>query len=262
MTETHRHELQRVRRAFDRAAKHYDAAAEVQRQVAAALRTLLPDTAPGPRLDAGCGTGQALPWLRALPPDAPVLALDFAPLMLARARQRLPDSIPLCADMEALPLSDASIALAWSSLAVQWCEPGPASVELARVLAPGGTLVLSSLGPATLIELRHAFAGIDAHQHVRPLPPVEALREALLAAGLVPEHFSVATHTLHRPHLRAVLNDLKGIGANVSGSEQRRAPLGRAAWRTVEARYEALRTEAGLPVSYEVVLVRARKLKP
>lgn len=259
MNEERRHELQRVRRAFDRAAAHYDAAAEVQRQVAAELRTLLPAAAKGPLLDAGCGTGQALPWLRALQPDTPLLALDFAPHMLDRARLRQPDCIPLCADMEALPLADASIALAWSSLAVQWCEPGLACAELARVLAPGGTLVLSSLGPATLFELRHAFAGIDDHSHVHPLPPVQALREALLAAGLVPQHFSGATRTLHRPHLRAVLNDLKGIGANVSGSGQRRAPLGRAAWRAVEARYEALRCDAGLPVSYEVVLVRARK---
>ncbi len=259
MNDAHRRELQRVRRAFDRAAAHYDAAAGVQRQVAEQLRAFLPAAATGPLLDAGCGTGHALPWLRALQPNAPLLAVDFAPHMLERARLRQPECTPLCADMEALPLRDASVALTWSSLAVQWCETARACGELARVLAPGGTLVLSSLGPATLAELRHAFAGIDTHTHVRPLPPVEVLRDALPAAGLAVQRFEVARLTVHRPTLREVLDELRGIGANVSGSGQRRAPLGRAAWRTVEARYEALRTHEGLPVSYEVILVRAQK---
>lgn len=261
MNAAQRRELQRVRRAFDRAAAHYDAAAAVQRQVATRLRALLPAHPPvgGALLDAGCGTGHALPWLRALQPDAPLLALDFAPHMLARARQRPCASAPLCADIEALPLRDAGIALAWSSLALQWCAPARAFAELARVLRPGGLLVFSSLGPGTLAELRHAFAGIDRHSHVRPLPGVDRVRAAVTGAGLVAEHFEVAPTTVHRPSLRAVLDDLKGIGANVSGDAQRRAPLGRAAWRTVESRYETLRTDAGLPVSYEVVLVRARK---
>ena len=78
---------QRVREAFERAAASYDGAAVLQRQV---CDHLLADFDPSPEpnsiLDAGCGTGYGARLLRSRWPGAHLTAVDFAPAMLALAR--------------------------------------------------------------------------------------------------------------------------------------------------------------------------------
>jgi malonyl-CoA O-methyltransferase len=61
-----------------------------------------------------------------------------------------------------MPLADNSVAHIFSSLALQWCENIPALMfEIERVLQPGGTAVIATLGPDTLRELRSAWAKVD-----------------------------------------------------------------------------------------------------
>ena len=122
----------RIRNSFERAAPTYDAAAVVQRRVCARLAAGLPSTIAARRiLDAGCGTGFALPLLRQRFPEARAIALDFAPGMLHRIDWPCER---VAGDVEHLPLAPASIDLYWSSLAVQWCDPARALAEARRVL--------------------------------------------------------------------------------------------------------------------------------
>ncbi|MBL8460717.1 MAG: methyltransferase domain-containing protein, partial [Zoogloea sp.] len=139
-----------VRAAFDKAADAYDAVAAVQRSACDRLLALVSAQALQPRriVDAGCGTGYALAGLHRRFPDANLIALDFAPAMLRRHAPGL--ALPLCADLERLPLADASIDALWSSYALQWCHPRKALPELARSLRPGGQLWIATLGPGTL----------------------------------------------------------------------------------------------------------------
>ena len=69
-----------VRRAFARAAATYDAAAVLQREVGARMMERLDviKLAPAAVLDAGCGTGEALPELAARYPRSRRVALDSA----------------------------------------------------------------------------------------------------------------------------------------------------------------------------------------
>lgn len=126
-----------VRQSFERAAATYDQAAGVQRLACKILAEQLPQPLSAtPRLlDAGCGTGYALPLLQAFAPTAEVLALDLAPAMLARAHAA---TARIQGDLECLPLATACIDLYWSSLAWQWCDPARALAEARRVLRPGG----------------------------------------------------------------------------------------------------------------------------
>lgn len=246
-----------VRAAFDKAAPHYDAVAAVQRTACARLLELsTPCPAmPGLILDAGCGTGFALPHLRARHPQAQLLALDFAPAMLGRIPQV--EALPVCADLETLPFAAATLDAVWSSYALQWCNPRSAFAELARVLRPGGRLWLATLGPGTLSELRSAFLQVDHAEHVLPFPEPETLKSALSNAGLRILHQERDTLRAWAPDLRGLLRDIKTLGAHQTGAPRR--PLGKAAWGRLTAAYESHRQPAGLPASYDTLWFIAEK---
>ena len=79
-----------LRRSFERAAQSYDAAAVLQHEVCKRVdeRLDLIKHQPSIILDAGSGTGNALPALRARYPKARVIALDLALTMLQHGRER------------------------------------------------------------------------------------------------------------------------------------------------------------------------------
>lgn len=254
-----------VRQAFDRAAASYDRAARVQREACARLFGLArawPPAAPVLRLvDAGCGTGHALAGLGELCPDALQLALDFSPAMLARARASADATIqPLCADLEHLPLHDASIDLLWSSLAMQWCTPQTTLKEVARVLVPGGTAWIATLGPRTLHELRTAFASVDDDEHVIDFAEPGHWVACAQAAGLESVACERSEIAAVAPDLRTLLADIKAIGAQTVGAGRRRRPLGKRAWAALQLAYDAHRRADGqLPATYDLILLALRK---
>ena len=248
---------QRVRESFDRAALTYDSAAVVQRRVCVRLLDELDASAPARILDAGCGTGHGARLLRARWPAARITGVDFAPAMLDFARRET--DACLAADIEKLPLPAGHFDLWWSSLTIQWCAAEAVFAEAARVLAPGGRLALSTLGPDTFNELRAAFSGIDQHRHTLPFSEPEVIAESLRQAGLNTLTLRRERHTVHYPDLKTLLRAVKAIGAHNVGTDARSGMMGRQAWKKVEAAYERHRTAAGLPASYDVILCYARK---
>lgn len=97
-------------------------------------------------LDAGCGTGRALPPLRdAVGPSGVVLGADLTPAMLEAAVQagRDADGQLLLADVAALPVRSESLdAVFAAGLIAHLPNPAENLRELARVVRPGGTLAL------------------------------------------------------------------------------------------------------------------------
>ncbi|MBS1196953.1 MAG: biotin biosynthesis protein BioC [Proteobacteria bacterium] len=249
---------QRVRAAFDRAAPTYDAAAIVQRRVCDRLLDALqiPD-APQRIIDAGCGTGYGARRLRSRWADAHITGVDFAPSMLELARQDF--DACFTADIEKLPCEDALFDLWWSSLSLQWCDAGIAFGEAMRVLKTGGWLAVSTLGPATFHELRHAFAGVDHHRHTLSFSEADAIGDALGRAGFRNIVLRRERHIVHYPDLKSLLRAVKAIGAHNVGEGGRAGMLGRHAWQNVEAAYEHFRQADGLPASYDVIFACAQK---
>ncbi|MET7539366.1 methyltransferase domain-containing protein [Streptomyces sp. NPDC005507] len=97
-------------------------------------------------LDAGCGTGRALPALRdAVGPSGAVLGVDLTPAMLeaaARAGRDHAGSLML-ADVTRLPVRSQSLdAVFGSGLVAHLPQPQENLRELARVVRPGGLLAL------------------------------------------------------------------------------------------------------------------------
>jgi SAM-dependent methyltransferase len=95
-------------------------------------------------LDAGCGSGPLTAALRDR--GAVVTGVDASAAMLALARRRLGDDVPLhLADLSGrLPFADGAFDDVVASLVLHYLEDwGPALAEIRRVLKPGGRLIAS-----------------------------------------------------------------------------------------------------------------------
>ncbi|MCK9543140.1 MAG: methyltransferase domain-containing protein [Novosphingobium sp.] len=247
-----------VASAFD-GARDYDRHARVQRQVAVRLARDIADTVPksGVRvLEIGCGTGFLTQALCESGGVESLLATDIAPAMLDRCRERMRGDSRLCfalLDGECgRPPDGGGYGLICSSLAFQWfADPAGAIARIASWLAPGGSLIFTSLLSATFAEWRAAHEAVGLRAGLRVLPG------RALFDGLLPE-MQVMPHRVDRliePHGNALsfLRSLRAIGADTA--EPGHAPLGPAAMRRVMRRFEA----GGARVSYEVITCHYRR---
>ena len=263
-----------VRRSFDRAARTYDAHAVLHREIGARLLEHLDPIRVAPRrvVDLGCGTGAAFAGLRARFPESHIVGVDLAPSMLRAAARRSPAwrrwfgaATPslVCADAERLPLAPASAELAFSNLALQWCDAASVFAEAARVLPAGGLFLFSTFGPDTLKELRSAFAAAgDQGAHVNAFVDMHDLGDALVHAGFADPVMEMEMLTLEYGRLEALARDLKAVGARNALAARPRGLYGRSRWSRVEAAYEASRRGDALPASYEVIYGHAWKGAP
>jgi malonyl-CoA O-methyltransferase len=208
-------------------------------------------------LDLGAGTGQGTRALRARYRRSLVVACDIAPGMLVAARAQMGFRRRferVCADAYRLPLADASVDLIFSSLMLQWCDELDAVIrELRRVLRPGGVLSFSSFGPDTLGELRDAWAQADTASHVSRFLDMHDVGMALARAGFAEPVLDVDRHVLHYRDVRALMDELKAIGAGNATAGRPRGLTGRARLAAMTGAYERRRSAQGLPATWEVV---------
>lgn len=263
-----------VRRAFSRAAQNYDAAAVLQREVCIRMLEKLDciKQKPARILDVGSGTGWGTRQLGERYATADITALDIAIGMLQNARGTSSwwkklfagkrESF-VCADVEALPLAANSIEMVWSNLALQWCNDLPATfVELHRVLKNEGLLMFSSFGVDTLQELRIAFKDVDGYSHVNRFVDLHDVGDMLVAAGFADPVMEMERLTLTYNDVRAVMQDLKSIGANNATAGRGTGMMGKAAWQQVIENYETLRRDGKLPATFEIIYGHAWKPMP
>ena len=246
----------RVRQSFERAAPTYDSAADVQRRICDHLLAALPVLRPEKLLDAGCGTGYALPHLCQLFPTAQAIGLDLSHGMLQRV------AAPCCrlaGDLEHLPLATASLDLYWSSLAVQWCELAAALREALRVLRPQAHLALASLGPETFHELRAAFAGVDDHHHTLSFHSASEVQQLAEDAGFAAVDVRRGREIVYYPDFTTLLRAVKAVGANQLGDGRRTSLMSRQSFAAAATAYESRRKADGLPLTYDVIYLHARK---
>jgi len=105
----------------------------------------LPMTPASRVLDVGCGTGEVLRRLRAKYPNAALAGIDPVPAMLAVAADKLSGNEDLRVGYaDVLPWDSASFDLVVSCNMFHYItHPIQALREMARVIRPGGSLVLT-----------------------------------------------------------------------------------------------------------------------
>ena len=167
-------------------------------------------------LDLGCGTGQLTERLRDEFPDAQIVGCDLSNGMIERAVQRLPDHDHVAdadhdadaaggddddhdgvtgsvgfvrADAQRLPFAPASFDVVTCTESFHWyADQEAAAAELARVLQPGGRVVIASIATVTgfaddAIRRATEFAG----RPIRAIPK-RKLRRLLESAGFEVGH--------------------------------------------------------------------------
>jgi ubiquinone/menaquinone biosynthesis C-methylase UbiE len=148
------------------------------------LLMLAPAAGVGRLLDIGTGTGRVLELLG--PRVREGLGVDASPAMLALARARLARAgLGHCAvrraDMYRLPLPEGGFDLAVVQMVLHYAEdPDRVLAEAARVLRPGGRVIVVDLAPHRRTEIMERLA------HRWPGFSDDTLHRMFAAAGLVP----------------------------------------------------------------------------
>lgn len=272
---------------FSAAAHSYQDHNQLQRLSAASL--LSEFTAKGHLLDIGAGPGTDFSAYHCAHhsehgsmqnPPTTVFAVDIALGMLHKLKQTYPDYHGVCADAECLPFVDGCIDVIYSNLALQWCAHFPAAVaEMARVLKPNGECHLSLVAQGSLNQL--AELGL----RVNDFSTLEALKTAFKLDTWQFLEVQLIPMTVHFDTLKALLYSIKGVGASVqSASSANSISLdsstiqsagevagtiaaaelasrlrGRQDWLALQAKAESLRVPQGLPLTYQIVQIRARR---
>ncbi|MCS6234837.1 methyltransferase domain-containing protein [Shewanella baltica] len=279
---------------FSAAAHSYQDHNQLQRLSAASL--LSEFTAQGHLLDIGAGPGTDFSAYHSAHqsahysehgsiqnPPTTVFAVDIALGMLHKLKQSYPDYHGFCADAECLPFVDGCIDVIYSNLALQWCANFPAAVaEMARVLKPNGECHLSLVAQGSLNQLAELGLRVNDFSTLKALKTAFKLDTwQFLEVQLIPM-------TVHFDTLKALLYSIKGVGASVqsasathsansisldnstiqsagevagaiAASEPALRLRGRQDWQAMQAKAESLRVPQGLPLTYQIVQIRARR---
>lgn len=142
---------------------------------------------PGDRvLDAGCGTGRLLPFLRsAVEPGGWIAELDFAAEMLRIGRMKGQSGSVgfLQADSEKLPFrSTVFDAVVCFSLFPHLDHPAAAAAEFRRVLLPGRRLLIAHLMSREELNQIHGITSGPVKHDM--LPDAAPMTRILESAGL------------------------------------------------------------------------------
>jgi len=175
---------------YDRVSNAYDVTRRPDARLTEAIRERLRPELGKKYLDVGCGTGNYLAEFAAR--GYAMTGLDLSEGMLRVAREKSPDSDFICAPAEKMPVPGASMAGAFSCLAVHHFEDLEAMArEVYRVLEPNARFVIFTTEPSqTQTFWLNEYFGELMRSSESLMPPVTRLVTVLQRAGFHPVNVS------------------------------------------------------------------------
>jgi len=229
-----------VRRRFDRAADVFTTADFVHRSAADGLMQRLgPMTvAPNSILDLGSARGASGRQLSRHFKRARVVNLDASFEMLKKGRSErnwFSKIRDVQGDAFNLPFSAASFDLVFANMLLPWIDNLPLCLsEVARVLRKNGLFMFSTLGPASLAELREAWGEIDQNVHVNRFADMHDIGDAMVRSGL-------SDPVLDIDHLKVTYPDIDALFADLTAAGARNSLMSRNRFLTGKGRIARLR---------------------
>ncbi len=255
-----------VRRRRERAARDWNGAAFLKREIAGRLVERLDDvrrTFPL-AVDLGCHGGEIGAAL--MRPDGirrggigTLMALDGA---LEFARRAAANGPAVVADEELLPLAPASVDLVLSAMALHWVNDLPGALtQICRALKPDGLFLAALLGGETLWQLRQALAQAesDVAGGLSPrVSPFAQLRDAaglLQRAGFAMPVADTETIEVRYADALALMRDLRAMAESNAVRERRMVLTRREVLARAAAIYEARHAgpDGRVAASFEVL---------
>lgn len=228
---------------FNASAGSYSESARIQPIVAKRLAEKLP-LSPKRILELGCGTGGLSLHLLNKFPNSDLILSDISPSMLAVCRENIGEKPAYKRiDAENLPRDIGRFDLVVSSLALQWVEDLPSTLQnIVDILNPGGTLAFSLLGYKNFCEWADLLKQHGAASGLHEYPSAENFLWPALCKGYIEQEFLQE----HHANGMAFLKSLKKIGASTARAGHKPIPP--------SVMKEVLRSsDAGLTVSYHVL---------
>ncbi|MEI5907500.1 malonyl-ACP O-methyltransferase BioC [Bacillus spongiae] len=228
---------QLLQKRFSQRAESYDDFAIVQKKMAIELIHTIPPFDENRKiriLEIGCGTGYLTNLLCETFPLASIMAVDLAPGMIEKAKQRITNNQVTfrCGDIEEMVLNE-SYDIIISNATLQWINDLPKLLKkLGNQLAMGGVLAFSTFGNHTFHELHTSFENAKKSlAYERANPPGQSfytLQElsylckqelGYLGGGDNPFFSSEKVYVEYFETVRMFFSSVKKVGANNSNVE-------------------------------------------
>lgn len=249
----------KVRQSFDSAANSYDEFALLQKQVSIDLLAKInTDFVDDVVVDIGCGTGFLIQQLMQRSAVRQLIAVDIAFSMLQVARTKFNNVQYVCVDAEMLPVQNDSVDKIVSNLALQWCQNLTRVFNgFNRALKQQGQILFSTFGPATLQELKQAWAEVDNYSHVNNFHSIDELTVFLQQAEFRNIKIEAHRYQSHYRNVIELMRELKATGAHNVLTGLNRKTTRKSRMQNMTVAYEKYRVNGFLPATYEILFVSA-----
>lgn len=212
----------KVKRSFSKASRQYEQLAWLQKRIGLELLDRLNYKKKNIYvLDVGMGTGWLTQELQRRVYPSPVVGIDFASGMIARARNKNGCFQIVQADARALPFQSNTFDIIVSNLVYQWVEDLDLAFSLIYdILKEDGTFYLSCFGKKTLQELFFSLERCFGHASglsqlsIRRLADQNRIAECLSRSGFLYPEVHCECIKSHFPDMFSLIRWLKNIGAN------------------------------------------------
>jgi malonyl-CoA O-methyltransferase len=248
-----------IRRRFERAAASFDDAAFVhavtRKGLLARLQPLVVEASTVVDLgSATCSTSQALSKRFG---RAHVVSVDLAHAMLRRGRKHrawFSKSSYVQATAAALPFNGQSVDVVFANLLLPWIDdPGQVFAEVARVLRKGGVFAFATLGPDSLLEIRHAWSQVDDNAHVNHFSDMHDLGDGLVNAGLADPVLDVDRLSVSYDSTEKLFADLTAMGGRNALRERNQSLIGKQRFRHMSDELQKSGTGGKITLDLELV---------